>query len=183
MSRARCLAGALLLVLAAAAWADQRAPELGQLFTELVGAVDEGQAAAVEQRIWRLWLQSGDASVDARLQRGIAAMQVGDLDQAVQHFTAVVERAPTFAEGWNKRATAHYLRHDLPASVADIERTLALEPRHFGAISGMGLIFLERGDLLGALDAFERVLAIHPRSHSAAVHVRRIRERLRGRSA
>jgi tetratricopeptide (TPR) repeat protein len=163
--------------------ADQSAPELDMLFARLSGAETVAQAAAVERRIWDLWLQSGDSVVDAMLLRGIDAMQSGDLDLAVEQFSRVVERAPRFAEGWNKRATAHFLRRDMAASVADIERTLALEPRHFGAVSGMGLIFLDRGDLVGALGAFERVLEIHPRSTSARVHLHQIREQLRGRAA
>jgi tetratricopeptide (TPR) repeat protein len=174
---------AVAALLAAAAAADQRAPELDTLFAALHDADSVAEAVVVERRIWRLWIQSGDAGVDARLARGITAMNHGHLEAAIDHFSHVVERAPQFAEGWNKRATAFYLRDQLTASMADIERTLALEPRHFGAISGLGLIFLERGDLVAALEAFERVLQIHPRSRSARVQVRRIRERLRGRVA
>jgi len=174
---------AALMLLAGAAFADQRAPELDELFAALGSAGSVAASGAVEERIWRLWGQSGDRAVDALLARGIAAMDSGVLPTAIGHFSAVVRRAPGFAEGWNKRATVHYLAGDLAASMADIERTLALEPRHFGAISGMGLIFLRRGDLVGALRAFERVLEIHPRSPSAVVHAQQIRARLRGRAA
>jgi tetratricopeptide (TPR) repeat protein len=170
-------------LLAGVAAADQRAPELDALFVALYTADSAAEAGVVERRIWQLWGRSGDASVDARLAQGVTAMGGGDLEGAIDHFSHVVERAPRFAEGWNKRATAYYLSDQYAASMADIERTLALEPRHFGAMSGMGLIFLRGGDLVGALAAFERVLEIHPRSPSARVHVRRIRERLRGRAA
>jgi len=175
--------GVALLLLAGAAAADQRAPELDGLFGALKVAGSAAEASVVEGRIWRLWGRSGDPQVDALLDEGILAMESGALAVAIERFSEVVRRAPGFAEGWNKRATAHYLHDDLAASMTDIERTLALEPRHFGAISGMGLIFLRRGDPVGALDAFERVLEIHPRSSSARVHVKRLRERLRGRTA
>ncbi len=179
----RAVALAALLSAAMPLSADQSAPELDGLFQQLRGAADAAQAQAVEARIWALWSESGDPRVDALLARGTAAMEAGDLERAVALFSTAVERAPRFAEAWNKRATARYLMRDFAASVDDIRRTLALEPRHFGAVSGMGLIFLERGDLRGALDAFERVLEIHPQSPSARVHVQHIRERLRGRAA
>lgn len=183
MTRLACVGAALLLLFAGRAAADQRAPELDRLFAALRVAGSAAEAGAVEGQIWRLWASSGDPQVDALMRTGISAMESGLVQVAIERFSEVVERAPRFAEGWNKRATALYLDGDLAASMADIERTLALEPRHFGAISGMGLIFLRRGDLVGALGAFERVLEIHPRSPSARVHVRRIRERLRGRAA
>jgi len=159
------------------------AEDLDALFRSLREAPSVEAAGQVEARIWALWSQSGDARVDALLAEGIVDMQAGELEAAADIFTLVVEAKPDFAEGWNKRATVLYLMDELDRSVADIQRTLALEPRHFGAISGMGLIFLERGDLAGALGAFEQVLAIHPRSRSARVHVERIRELLRPRAA
>jgi len=159
------------------------AAELDALFRSLREAPSAEAAGRVEARIWALWSQSGDARVDALLAEGIVDMQAGELEAAADVFTQVIAAKPDFAEGWNKRATVRYLMDELDRSVADIERTVALEPRHFGAISGMGLIFLERGDLVGALGAFEQVLAIHPRSRSARVHVQRIRELLRPRAA
>ena len=108
-------------------------------------------------------------------------MNTNRLDDAVERFTELIAAAPNFAEAWNKRATAYYLMERYEDSVRDIERTLALEPRHFGAISGMGLIFLQLGDEVGALDAFEKVLEIHPHARGARFHVERLRERLRGK--
>jgi Flp pilus assembly protein TadD len=99
-------------------------------------------------------------------------MAEGEFKLAADWFGKVIQLAPDFAEGWNKRATAHYLADDLDASVRDIQKTLALEPRHFGALSGLGLIFMQRGDLAGALAAFEQVLVVHPNSAQARVHVR-----------
>ena len=105
-------------------------------------------------------------------------MQARDLDAALETADALIARAPEFAEAWNRRATIHYLRGDDDESVADIRETLALEPRHFGAISGLGLIFLRRGDLEAALDAFEQVLEISPASANAKRSVERVRGEL-----
>lgn len=176
--RAALAAAALALacvVAGAAARADQTDVRLGTLFERLAHASDTESAMPVEAEIWRLWLESGNAAVDVLMRRGIAAMAAGELDVAIIIFGQVVIRAPRFAEGWNKRATAHYLNDDLDASVSDIRATLALEPRHFGALSGMGLIFLRTGDARGALSAFEAVLEVHPQSEGARERVQALR--------
>ena len=110
---------------------------------------------------------------------GVEAMRLRDFDTALDVFNRVVERAPEFAEGWNKRATVHYLQNHLSESVEDIQRTLALEPRHFGALSGMGLIFMQMGDDTGALKAYEEVIKIHPHSPSARYHIDALKAKLR----
>ncbi|MDX1434159.1 MAG: tetratricopeptide repeat protein [Gammaproteobacteria bacterium] len=174
---------ALGLLCAPAPRADQTDARLDDLFAELAAADDPHDAFVTEMAIWRVWGESGRDDVDALLALGTEAMAGGRLDDAIAIFDRVVAIAPGFAEGWNKRATAYYLRGDYVASVRDIERTLALEPRHFGAISGMGLIFLERGDETGALKAFEEVLKIHPMSSNARRRVEELRERLPRRGA
>ena len=126
-------------------------------------------------------MSSGREDVDGIMRQGIAAMRSGRFNDAIGHFGEIVGMAPDFAEGWNKRATAYYLNDDLRESVQDIQRTLELEPRHFGAISGIGLIFLKRGDPLGALDAFEAVLEIHPLSRGTRYRVEMLRQELLGR--
>ena len=180
----RC-AGLVLMMAAAlmvpSAGADQIDPRLPALFDQLRNTGEPAVARGVEQQIWRIWLASGREDIDGLMREGIGAMQVGRFDEAIDHFGRIVETAPDYAEGWNKRATAYYLNDELSESVRDIQRTLALEPRHFGAISGMGLIFLERGDPLGALDAFERVLEIHPHSRGARYRVEILRQELLGR--
>ena len=180
----RCVAGALLLAIAVAAGAaraDQDDQRLPALFEALGAAENAAAARALEARIWSIWTESGDELVDALVARGVAAMNKRRFEQALQHFDAVVERAPRYAEGWNKRATLYWLMDRLPESVADIRRTLALEPRHFGALSGMGLIFLESGDEEGALRAFEAVLAINPHALGTRQRVEQLREKLRDR--
>ena len=126
-------------------------------------------------------MSSGRDDIDGIMREGIEAMQSGRFGEAIEDFDRIVEMAPDFAEGWNKRATAYYLNDELSESVHDIQRTLELEPRHFGAISGMGLIFLKRGDPLGALDAFEAVLQIHPHSRGTRFRVEMLRQELLGR--
>ena len=180
----RC--GGLALVMAGAvmmssAGADQTDPRLPDLFEQLRSTGESVAARNAEQQIWRIWMGSGSDDIDGIMREGIEAMQTGRFDDAIEHFGRIVEMAPDFAEGWNKRATAYYLNDDLSESVRDIQRTLELEPRHFGAISGMGLIFLKRGDPLGALDAFEAVLEIHPSSRGTRYRVEMLRQELLGR--
>ena len=180
----RC--GGLALVMAgtlmvSSAGADQRDPRLPDLFEQLRSTGESVAARNAERQIWQIWMGSGSDDIDGIMREGIEAMQTGRFDDAIGHFGRIVEMAPDFAEGWNKRATAYYLNDDLRESVRDIQRTLELEPRHFGAISGMGLIFLKRGDPLGALDVFEAVLEIHPHSRGTRYRVEMLRQELLGR--
>jgi tetratricopeptide (TPR) repeat protein len=178
------LLGALLLMgLSWAGQADQSDTRLDALFQMLKTAGDRGTAQSAEAEIWRIWIDSGRQDIDDLMVEGIMAMSEQRLEDAITLFGEITERAPHFAEGWNKRATAYYLNEDYVASVQDIQRTLVLEPRHFGAISGMGLIFLRRGDEAGALAAFEAVIAIHPRAPGARERVQELRQRLPRRGA
>jgi tetratricopeptide (TPR) repeat protein len=174
---ALALAGALACPVAVA---DQRDPRLPELFEQLRNTAEPHVAREAESRIWRIWLDSGRDDVDAIMREGIDAMSSGRFVDAIEHFDRIVAIAPDFAEGWNKRATAYYLNEELGESVRDIQRTLELEPQHFGAISGMGLIFLKRGDPLGALDAFEAVLEIHPHSRGTRLRVEVLKQVLMG---
>ena len=176
----------LVLAMAGALWvssasADQTDPRLPELFEFLRNTGEPALAREAELRIWRIWMSSGRDDIDGIMREGIEAMQSGRFGKAIEDFDRIVEMAPDFAEGWNKRATAYYLNDELSESVHDIQRTLELEPRHFGAISGMGLIFLKRGDPLGALDAFEAVLEIHPHSRGTRYRVEMLRQELLGR--
>ena len=169
------LVAVLLVPLAQADQSDQR---LGALFEALKSTDDLAAARAAEVEIWRIWIDSGHSDIDALMVEGVVSMGDQRWEDAIAIFGQITERAPGFAEGWNKRATAYYLNEDYVASVEDIRRTLALEPRHFGAISGMGLIFLSRGDQAGALAAFEAVVAIHPNSPGARARIEELRKRL-----
>lgn len=158
--------------------ADQRSTALPELFERLLEASDASAAARLESLIWQEWLEAPDESSGNLLSRLTLAMQSRELDLALELADELVVAAPGFAEGWNRRATLHYLRGDDDLSVTDIRETLALEPRHFGAISGLGLIFLRQGDLESALDAFEQVLRVSPASRNARLSAERIRREL-----
>ena len=159
----RCRIAVLLaaLGLAAPAHADQTDPRLGDLFGQLRTA-DSQNAAPLEAAIWHIWLDAGRPDVEALVERGVAAMGGGDQPAALSVFDRVVALAPDYAEGWNKRATVYYLMGRYDESVRDIDRVLALEPRHFGALSGLGLCEVERHHDEAALAAFQRAAAIDP---------------------
>jgi tetratricopeptide (TPR) repeat protein len=156
---------------------DQR---LDALFEQLVAGDDLEAARRVEGTIWRIWTESGSATIDELMMLGIAAMGNGQFDTALESFDAIIEAAPDFAEGWNKRATLYYLIEEYPASVRDVEATLRLEPRHFGALSGMGLIYTALEDDARALQWFERALEVNPNMPMIARRTELLRERLKG---
>ncbi len=151
---------------------------LDTLFVRLREARDAAEAERVEQQIWTAWTTSGRPDVDRLMKEGAEMMAAGDYDAAVRVFDRLVKLAPNFPEGWNKRATAHYLRGDYAASIRDIGRTLALEKRHFGALSGLGTICITQGNHRAALRAFEAVLALNPQAHGTRRLVNTLRAKL-----
>ena len=118
--------------------------------------------------------------INRLMQQGVVAMSEQDYAAALQTFTRMVEQAPEFAEGWNKRATVYYLMGNWRASVRDIQRTLALEPRHFGALFGLGLIYEELDQPEAALRSFEATLVLNPHSESTRQMIEQLRQQLRG---
>ena len=159
--------------------ADQTDPRLKLLFEELRNASSPEAAMNVELQIWGLWSQSGDASIDKVFEIGTQAMAIQDLATALQIFDAIVEKAPRFAEGWNKRATVHYMMGNYYASIADIDKTLELEPQHFGALAGLGLVNVQLERDEAALDAFERVLKVDPQSRNAKENIEFVKQRIK----
>jgi tetratricopeptide (TPR) repeat protein len=151
-----------MLLAAPGARADQTDPRLDILFDQLQQVAETGEARAIEAEIWRIWIASGDPELDARMAEGMGAMGARDYPHALAEFSAIVDAAPDFAEGWNKRATLYWLMGDYQASIEDIDRTLALEPRHFGALSGLSMIRDALGEPREALEAFDRALAVYP---------------------
>jgi tetratricopeptide (TPR) repeat protein len=167
---------------ASAARADQRDPRLDDLFARLHAARGAENARMLESEIWAIWTQSEDADVERLMKEGVEQMNAGALDSALRAFDAITLKAPDFAEGWNKRATVLYLMGDYAASMKDVARTLELEPRHFGALSGLGLINAELGNDAAALAAFEKALAINPSMAGARQNAEDLRHRLEGRA-
>lgn len=173
---------ALTFTLASGALADQTDARLEELFVHLRASSDVDTADQLERQIWIIWLDSGREDVDQLMFRGIRALHQRQMRRAFSLFDRVVKIAPDYAEGWNKRATVLYLQDRLAESMADIERTLQLEPRHFGALSGMGLIFAQVDDEEGAVRAFEAVLELNPHSSSAIANIDELRSKVQGES-
>ena len=177
----RWLATAATLTFVVPVQGAQNDPRLGTLFAELAKAPSPEEAAPIEQTIWKIWMLSGNGAVDADMLRGLQAMGKNDNETALDYFTRVIEASPDFAEGWNKRATVNYLLGRFDASVIDIQKTLALEPRHFGALSGLALINLSLDREREALKAFEAAMRVHPNLPGAETHIRELREKIRGK--
>jgi tetratricopeptide (TPR) repeat protein len=161
MLRRLALIGFMLLMPALAA-AAQKDPRLDDLFAKLQATANPAEAQIVELAIWRIWTESGQPAADSLMRLGEAAMQSGDLNGALSLFTTITQRLPDFAEGWNKRATVLYLMRKYNESTEDIARVLALEPRHFGALSGLGLINVQLDREDAAISAFEQALKVNP---------------------
>jgi tetratricopeptide (TPR) repeat protein len=170
----------LAAVSAAPARAGQDDPRLNALFAALKSTKSDEEAAATEQEIWRIWTENKNPEIERLMRRGVAAMAADDNEAALDAFVSVTKYDEKFAEGWNKRATVEFAMGDFQASVADIERTLALEPRHFGALSGLGQIYLELGRKKLALKAFRDALAIDPHLSDVRAQVEELEKALRG---
>ena len=139
-----------------------KADLLDKLFADLKREKSLMAAKGIEASIWDLWMQSGDPQVDKLMTFSVAAMSARSFDLAVGYLDTIVKLKPDFAEGWNKRATVWWLMDEYGKSIADIERTLALEPRHFGALSGLGMIMQGMGEKQKAMTAYKRALEVDP---------------------
>jgi hypothetical protein len=156
--------------------------QLDSLFVDLRTTSDPHQLEMIEEKIWRNWMQSGDADIDDLLDQGTAAMESGRLEEAIRFFDIITTKMPDFPEAWNKRATAYYLEGDFEASLEDIENTLALEKRHFGALSGLSLIYSALGDHARALSALEAVYEIYPHKAGLKERIEELKAKLGIRS-
>lgn len=171
----------LVLGIVRPAAADQQDARLDGLFAQLQATSSDAEARTAQQQIWQIWTESDDPRVNRLMSNGIAAMATEQLAVALDSFNRVVELAPDFAEGWNQRATVYYLMDNYQASVLDIERTLELEPRHFGALSGLGLIYDAIEEPEAALRSFEAAVAINPHLVGTRQRIDELRRQLRGR--
>ena len=161
----------------AAAKAENR---LDTLFSELKRERNEKAAERIAGRIWEEWSRSGSASIDLMMGWSKTAMDNKKFDVALDFLDQVVTMEPTYAEGWNRRATVHFMMQNYAKSMSDINHTLQIEPRHFGALSGMGQIMKNTGREELALQAWERVLDIYPMMRSAQNEVATLSEELAG---
>jgi tetratricopeptide (TPR) repeat protein len=177
----RLIVGSMIafgLVWPMAAGADQKDPRLDKLLAVLQTSSDPSELSAAHGEIWRLWIENDDQELFSLMEQGVVLMNRQRLDEALKVFDDLVDIAPDYAEAWNKRATVHFLLGNLADSIADVDTTLDLEPRHFGALSGLGQIQLRRGDAEAALSAFEAALRMHPHLPGARDIIRKLRRDL-----
>jgi tetratricopeptide (TPR) repeat protein len=151
------------------------------LFGALKAAPDEDSARHVEARIWALWTQTTSDTAALLMMRAKAAMDAKQLDVALKLLDAVVKLRPDYVEGWNRRATLYYMQNDYAHSLEDIQQVLIREPRHFGALAGLGMIMQELGDDKRALDAFRKALAVNPHLDKVPELVKTLTEKVEGR--
>ena len=154
---------------------------LDTLFSALKIAPDESSAKAIEERIWAEWVISGSDTCDLLMSRVKDATEEKNYDLALKLLDAVIAIKPDYVEAWNERATVYYLKEDYPHSIADIAEVLAREPRHFGALTGLGLILQEIGDDKDALMAYRRALAIDPHLENVPGIVETLTDKVEGR--
>lgn len=168
----------ILIVIPAAALADQDDPRLEDLFSLLENADNPGEAAFVEQKIWSIWHTAPSEELQGLLESGMEAMNRADFGHALDLFEQITKQAPGYAEGWNKRATVHYILNNFQESLSDIAETLKREPRHFGALSGKGLVHIREDMLNDALVAFEQALRISPQNPGTRAHLKALKKLL-----
>ncbi|MEL6549725.1 MAG: tetratricopeptide repeat protein [Pseudomonadota bacterium] len=153
--------------------------DLDPLFERLQN-VDPTDYAPLEQKIWQEWSKSGSPAMDLLLERGEAALQAEDFEAAIEHLTALTDHAPNFAQGFHARATAYYNVGKFGPALADLRRALALEPRHFGAMSGLAVILEELDMPEEALEVYHAVRAIHPHRENLSATIERLEKATAG---
>ena len=149
-----------------ASYADQKDKRLDDFFHILAYSDDVSEINKATAIIWDIWLETNDPLIEFDFERGLQLMKNGQLKESIRIFTKVIKNKPSFAEAWNKRATVYYLIGDFDSSVMDIKQTLKLEPRHFGAMEGLGLIFIHIQQLENAIDVYDQMLNIFPNNIS-----------------
>ena len=145
---------------------DQLDYRLTGLFEELYTSTTEIRINEITKKIWDIWHETNDYSIQPDFNRGIESMQRNDLSMSISFFTRVIEKKPEFAEAWNKRATVYFMVGEFDKSMLDIKETLKLEPRHFGAMDGMGLIFMHLQQYDEAIKIYNQMLKIFPNNQS-----------------
>ena len=158
-----------------------RTNNLDFLFGALKLAPDDTSAKAIEERIWALWVISRSDTTNLIMSRVKTAIEAHETDLAIQLLDSVIKIKPDYVEGWNRRATLYYMQKDYGRALADIREVLKREPRHFGALSGLGLILQDIGDDKQALEVYRRALAVYPRLQRIPDVVKTLKEKIEGR--
>jgi tetratricopeptide (TPR) repeat protein len=151
------------------------------LFEALKIAPDEATAKEIEQRIWALWFVSPSDTANLLMSRVRVAVEAKDIDLALKLLNALIKIRPDYVEAWNRRATIYFMKNDYGKSLADIREVLKREPRHFGALTGLGVILQEIGDDKHALEVFRRAVEIYPRIEKIPDLVKTLEEKVEGR--
>ncbi len=171
----------LVLALGGPVRADEtRGQRLDRLFAALQTA-DRATAAELEGDIWTAWLDSGSPTVDLLMRRGLLAQERGALSEARDFFSAAIRLEPAYAEAWNRRAGVYLQENNTSGALADIGETLRLEPRHFGALVGLGLVLEELDKKRAALEAYRSALKLYPQLEDARAGAARLEPALDGR--
>lgn len=152
------------------------------LLDQLAVEADPIEAGRLANEIIERWSHSGSDSMDLLMRRADEAVNDGDYPRAIAHLTALTDHAPDFAEGWNKRAEVFFLMEEFGAAMADIEQVLILEPRHFGALAGLGIMLEMMGQDRPALRAFQAALVIYPAEENVNDAVERLETSTGGRT-
>jgi tetratricopeptide (TPR) repeat protein len=158
-----------------------RTKGLDFLFGALKAAPDEASARHVEARIWAQWMQTPSDTAALLMSRAKQAMDAQKVDVALKLLDSVIKLRPDYTEAWNRRATLYYLKNDYVHSIQDIQQVLIREPRHFGALAGLGMIMQDLGDDKRALEAFRKALAVNPHLEKVPDLVKSLTEKVEGR--
>ncbi|MCP4984193.1 MAG: tetratricopeptide repeat protein [Gammaproteobacteria bacterium] len=169
---------ALVFCFPSIAVADQTDQRLGGLFQTLRSSQDNSVLLETEAAIWDIWYESGREEVDTLMLEAAEQVRRGELAAAESIYTTVIEQVPGFSEGWNRRATVRFYQHEYDGSLTDIEQTLKLEPRHFGAFWGLGMILGSQRDFQRAIGAFEKLLEIKPHAIDAQPRIELLKQEL-----
>jgi tetratricopeptide (TPR) repeat protein len=158
-----------------------RTKNLDFLFGALKAAPDEASAKHVEARIWAIWIQTPSDTAALLMSRAKAAVDAQKIDVAIKLLDSVIKLRPDYIEAWNRRATLYYMQNDYGRSLSDIQQVLIREPRHFGALAGLGMIMQEVGDEKRALEAYRKALAVNPHLDKIPDQVKSLTEKVEGR--
>src|SRR5690242_918159 len=158
-----------------------RTRNLDFLFGALKLAPDDVTAKAIEERIWAVWTLSRSDTANLLMTRVKTAIEAKDTDLAITLLDSIIRIKPDYVEAWNRRATIYYLKKDYGRSLSDIREVLKREPRHFGALAGLGLILQDVGDDKQALEVYRRVLELYPRMERIPDLVKTLQEKVEGR--